>query len=500
MKRTEILIIFILLSSVTGVAQQDVLSNQTHQEYFAETEALIKSVSYYFSQNREILYSLSERAFVSKIDSLRNELTSHLDSLAFRNEHAERESVLIQQKDIHYAFDGYILSYPYWHKRYTGQETTLSPSAQERLDKNLADFNKPELLASEQFGAYVREFLHFRSNLEREKPAYKNMDNQKLKSIFRLIPEYFTNQVCKNFWSFEYLNYHIENLGVKNIDTIVRDFNATCEDTSLLDKINALYDEECKQRAGHLIKTYKTVENFDLDLHLFLPKDGKGNEKRPAYIFFHGGSWTEGKPDWGFYGCDSRARSGWVAVAVEYRINDRHGTLPFEAVMDARSAIRWLRKNAAEYGIDVDRIVASGNSAGGHLVLCTALADKWNEKTDDLHYSATPNILLINSGVFDLTDEYWITKDLKDKAIARQISPNYLVKKGMPPTLFIHGTNDRNVPFQTAKVFEAKMIEANNDFEFHALEGAGHFIWFDEKYSKEVSRVRSELLKKYGYR
>ncbi len=98
-----------------------------------------------------------------------------------------------------------------------------------------------------------------------------------------------------------------------------------------------------------------------------------------------------------------------------------------------------------------------------------------------------------------LTDESWITKDLKDKAIVKEISPNYLVKKEMPPTLFIHGTNDMNVPYSTAKMFEAKMKNANNDFEFHTLEDARHFFWYDEKFSEQVSRIRKEFLKKYGY-
>ena len=90
-------------------------------------------------------------------------------------------------------------------------------------------------------------------------------------------------------------------------------------------------------------------------------------------------------------------KKGWVC-AVEYRIYSRQGTLPFEAVKDGRSAIRWLRQHADEYNLDTNRIVASGNSAGGHLALDCALADIWNEATDDLHYSPVPNLLMINSG------------------------------------------------------------------------------------------------------
>lgn len=92
---------------------------------------------------------------------------------------------------------------------------------------------------------------------------------------------------------------------------------------------------ESKGRKGHLIKTYKTVDGYDLDIHLFLPESNKQQKKRSVFVFFHGGSWSEGKPDWGVYACQNYAKKGWIGVAVEYRLAYRHGTLPFESVMDA---------------------------------------------------------------------------------------------------------------------------------------------------------------------
>src|SRR5436190_13751488 len=131
--------------------------------------------------------------------------------------------------------------------------------------------------------------------------------------------------------------------------------------------------------------------------------------------------------------------------------------------------------NACLYNIDTTRIVATGNSAGGHLVLATALATKWNEKTDELQYSPVPNVLLVNSGVYELTVEnaQWITKNLRNKELVKEISPNHLDKKNMPPLLAIHGTNDQNCPFWTAAKFRDQMQQTNNVFEFHELNGAG---------------------------
>ena len=106
----------------------------------------------------------------------------------------------------------------------------------------------------------------------------------------------------------------------------------------------------------------------------------------------------------------------------------------------------------------------------------------WNEKTDDIKYSPVPNIIMVNSSVYELTDAntLWIRQDLRNRNqnenLVKEISPNYLIKKGLLPTLIIHGTNDRNVPFSSAKQFVDKMLLESNNIEFHALEGAGHFI------------------------
>lgn len=109
---------------------------------------------------------------------------------------------------------------------------------------------------------------------------------------------------------------------------------------------------------------------------------------------------------------------------------------------------------------------------------------------------------MVNSGVYDLTDKNttWIRKDLKDKNLVKEISPGYLIKKNLPPALVIHGTDDHNVPYPTAKKFVDEMAKVGNStIEFQSLKGAGHFIWFDPKYSSEVSRLRSEFLIKLGY-
>lgn len=467
------------------------------QSYLAELKVLGAKFTSEFYPNYSRIYAMPEKAFTDKIDSARRDFDAALNKYQSKLDPGYVED---QRIEIKYYFDKILIEYPRTNEIYSGKPINLSSKIIERLRGNLTDFNKPELLGNSDFTNYFKAFLSLQTYLELRKGTYKNQDNQHLQAQWKLIPKYVINRKCREYWQFEYLYSHIDNDGIKNIDAIYKDFNASCKDTALLNKVNRLYAEDVAGKQGHVIKTYKTVGPYSLDIHIFLPESKA--EAHPAIVFFHGGSWSEGKPDWFFSTCQYYAQKGWVACALEYRTFGRHGTLPFEAVMDAKSAIRWLRQNAGAYKIDTNKIVATGNSAGGHLALTTALVDNWNEKTDNMAFSAKPNAMIINAGVYDLTDDLtaWLRKDLKDKNQAKEISPNYLIRKDFPPALIFHGTLDRNVPYKTAQKFGEDMINAGNtNIFFQPLGGAGHFIWFDPKQSDKMAKARSRFIEKLGY-
>jgi len=500
MKKVLFLTLFLILMMKISVAQKNELNDSLYKQYLEGQKELNQSFSYYFYPNRNTIYSLTEFEFILVIDSLRQTYTEYLKKFVEEHPIFDKSIIFKESKETQYYFDKLLVEYPYYHERFTGEKKTIN----KRLDINLKEFNNPKLLNIDSYVEYLKAFLYAHSKVELENETYKRIDNQQLTATLNLIPKYFSNQKVIDFLKFYYLNKHIDDFGIKNLESTYQNFIVTCKDTSYVNKIKGFYAKEKKGREGHLIETYKTIDNFDLEIHLFLPENSSPNEKRPVIVYFTGGSWTEGKPDWNFPACENYARKGWIGVAVEYRLAYRQGTLPFEAVMDAKSAIRWLRKNAKKYNIDTNRIVGSGNSAGGHLVLAAALAEKWNEKTDDLRYSPVPNVLMINSGVFDLTntDTEWIKQGLKAKNLnenlVEEISPNNLIKKGLPPTLIIHGTNDYNVPFSTAEQFVKEMKNIGNEIEFHPVEDAGHFIWYG-RYGKQVSEIRRLFLEKNGY-
>jgi acetyl esterase/lipase len=496
--RPKLILIFLLFLNQIQ-AQQSNKQDSIRLNYLAELKIIGKRFTDDFYNTYAKTYSLPEKLFIAKIDSVRKKFNTVLNNYKSK---FDIKYIQEQQIEIKYYFDKLLIEYPLNHDIYIGKTSQTLSIIPEKLKSNLADFNKVELLANSDFTNYLKAFLSYEINIELKKGIYKNSENQQLNAVWKLIPKFISNLKCKAFWQCDYLYNHIDNNGIKNIETIYANFKSTCNDTAYLNKVNSIYSEDSIGRQGHLIKAYKTVGSFKLDIHMFLPDSLMNGNKRPVIVYFHGGSWSEGKPDCFFYACESYAKKGWVACAVEYRIYGRQGTLPFDAVMDAKSAIRWLRQHSTEYNIDTNKIVASGNSAGGHLILCTALADNWNEKTDDLKFSSVPNVLMVNSGVYDLTDQKtaWIRKDLKDKNLVKEISPDYLFKNNFPPTLIIHGTDDQNVPYSTAQKFVTGLTKSGNSkIEFHSIKGAGHFIWFDPKYSSEVSRLRNEFLTKLGY-
>jgi dipeptidyl aminopeptidase/acylaminoacyl peptidase len=70
----------------------------------------------------------------------------------------------------------------------------------------------------------------------------------------------------------------------------------------------------------------------------------------------------------------------------------------------------------------------------------------------------------------------------------------------MPPLLLVHGTNDQNCPLWTVEKFKKEMETNGNTFEFHTLEGADHFIWYNPKFSGQISAWRKDFLSKLDYK
>ena len=216
--------------------------------------------------------------------------------------------------------------------------------------------------------------------------------------------------------------------------------------------------------------SYKQIEQGSLNLYVFYPDNQKAGVNRPAIILFFGGGWNGGSASQFYQQCAYYASCGFVAISAEYRVISKHHTTPFECVMDGKSAIRYVRENALKIGVDPDKIIAGGGSAGGHVAACTAMIDGYNE--EDASISSKPNAMVLFNPVLDTTKKGYGASKLKGKEI--ELSPNHHIKNGLPPTIVFHGTSDKTVPYENATFFVSKMKKAGNKCELISVEGADH--------------------------
>ncbi|MEO0453906.1 MAG: alpha/beta hydrolase [Verrucomicrobiota bacterium] len=245
---------------------------------------------------------------------------------------------------------------------------------------------------------------------------------------------------------------------------------------------------------------YKSVEETDLKLHLFLPEGHQTSDQRPAIVFFFGGGWNGGHPSQFFPHCEYLASRGMVAMSAEYRVRSRNQTTPRECVKDGKSAVRWIRANASKFGIDPNRIAAGGGSAGGHVAAATALTDGFEEEGEETSVSSRPNALVLYNPVFDNGPDGYGHGRVKD--YWEQISPFHNINETAPPTVVILGTKDNLIPVATAEKYKAKMEEHGRLCVLHLYEGQRHgFFNFpkSEKYYRITAIEMDRFLESLGY-
>lgn len=245
---------------------------------------------------------------------------------------------------------------------------------------------------------------------------------------------------------------------------------------------------------------YRKLDEPPLSLHVFESGDRK-TSNRPAIVFFFGGGWRSGSPAQFYPHCRHLADQGMVAVAAEYRTNSSHGTTPFECVTDGKSALRFVRKNAAMLGIDPQRIAAGGGSAGGHVAAAVATVPGLDHPSDDTSISCRPNALVLFNPVYDNGPGEYGHDRVADRF--REISPRHNISDRMPPAIVFFGTKDKLVPVSTAESFQQEMIRVGVRSELRLYKDQTHGFFNlkahgGEYYRKTVAEM-DIFLRSLGY-
>src|SRR3954471_14028148 len=166
---------------------------------------------------------------------------------------------------------------------------------------------------------------------------------------------------------------------------------------------------------GATVETYKTVGDTKLNVWIYYPPGHKASDKRAAIVFFFGGGWTNGSPQQFEQHCKHLASRGMVAITADYRVASRHQVKAASCVADAKSAIRYVRKEATRLGVDPNRIAAGGGSAGGHLAACCGGVKGFYESTEDASISSVPNALALFNPAVVLATAPGLTSINQDK-------------------------------------------------------------------------------------
>lgn len=244
---------------------------------------------------------------------------------------------------------------------------------------------------------------------------------------------------------------------------------------------------------------YKQIDTTKLYLEVFYPENMDAAEKYPAMIFFFGGGWNGGNLHQFIHHAEYFSKKGIVCFLVDYRVKRRNGTTPFESLKDAKSAIRYIRANADNLGVDPEKIIASGGSAGGHLAAATALIKDYNEVTDDTTVSCIPDALVLFNPVID-NGPGGYGYDRIGEAY-KNFSPLHNIHKGAPPTIFFLGKKDKLIPVVTAEYYKMVMEKVGSRCDLHLYEGQGHgfFNYRNREIYYATIKETEDFLRSLGY-
>ena len=262
--------------------------------------------------------------------------------------------------------------------------------------------------------------------------------------------------------------------------------------------VAAVFDSKAADSPPTKSFIYKKTKQADLEIVVRYPPAWKETDKRPVIVFFFGGGWTNGTINQFEPQATHLASLGMVAARADYRVKSRHGVSPKECVEDAKSAVRWLRQNSAKLGIDPDRIVVAGGSAGGHIAACTALTPGLEAEGEDIKVSSKPNALILFNPVLRFSGIPELMGRIgNDETLGKAISPTLYLEKNSPPTLIFFGTADR------LKVMGDEFMEKSKKLghraEMFTAEGQPHSFFNRQPWLERTTQRMDEFLASLGY-
>ena len=252
--------------------------------------------------------------------------------------------------------------------------------------------------------------------------------------------------------------------------------------------------------------TYLVASNYEAKLDIYKRRDA--TTPQPTLIFMHGGGWVGGSKEQSLLSVFPWLEMGWNVVNVEYRLG-RVALAP-AAVEDCLCALKYVAAQANTYGIDTNRLVVSGESAGGHLALTTGMIPDSAGLDRQCPGSPLPKVAAIIDwyGITDVAElldgpnrktyaVQWLASLPNREEIARRVSPITYVRPGLPPIFAVQGDADPTVPYQQSVRLTEALSKAGVPNEFVTIPGGKHGGFSPEERTRIYLAIR-EFLRKNG--
>ena len=470
--------------------QQEINGYLIQQSYESQ------KVNEYFNQEFQNIVKMEEKDYVAKMDALWKPFRGRLDSLIDKQKITDEYFIKTQRAAMLYSRASILLRFPDWHRQIGGNAAYV-PSEHYYDFVDRLDLNDAELLEEEDYKGFLDGYLSFKTDeFLKTSTALDNKNYKRFRAQMKTALELFSDPVVRDEMLYSFMFTFLKDYYHKGIDDLIQAFKQNCTNADYIEEIDNFFQQDHEVRNSCTIQVYKTIDDVNLDVYIYKPSDLEKEDRRPAVAFFHGGGWECGKPEWGHMQCDHFSSLGLVGFSFEYRLSTQHDATPIECLKDTKSAVRWIRNNAEEFGVDPDKIVGSGYSAGGHLVMCTAMVDGYDESSDDLSLSPAVNAMMLWVTPA-IVYPGWFTSLLKGRAELSEFNPIELIKPGLPPSIFFQGTEDDTVPYKSVVEYVSKSEAAGNRCDLEVYEGQTHLNWGEN--ANDVLKKMDEFLAAIGY-
>lgn len=481
----SLLALSLIVLSVLNQAQAQTQSGAQDEAsgFQAEADAIAAHWTETLNGRFRELAALDEQAFITgwaeEIDGWKTQLR------ALEVEHDRSAEAYITR--IHYEWAIGRLFYGPMHGRLT-QDRAFRPTSTYDAYLDEVDLGRADLLELDEYRSFIERLRDYWADtrFDEDVPGTVQFLTAKLDAGHR-----FTHPDIQCYLNTQSLRLWVEENAADGLQTEAEDHHAACPGEAS-DDILAMVAAERAERDGHIIETFKTVDGYDLEIHIYLPDDRSADDDlRPAMVWVHGGGWFFGS--WSWCGpCRFFKDRGHVVAQIEYRTRGRFGVRAGDSLADVTDAIAWLRENAQTYGIDASRIGVSGFSAGAHLSVAAATLEAPTSPS-------RPDLALSFSGCMDMTDDGYMISIAGGWPTARSLSPLHMMDGPLPPLFIAHAHEDTDCSFETATAFAQAARAQGTSVDMIDFPQAGHFFLRDPDRA-HLTRTRvNAFLDQHGY-